>query len=102
MTTEEKKKGYNVQFYINEDQYKVMVRLAELLFKNGAIKVNTVNALAKATTFTQVNLYLQYEAKEKAYEQKQIELDQKQLELEKRGLQSKYQGFDYVPNLGTY
>lgn len=71
-----------------------------MLYKNGAIKTNSVNALVKATSFTQINLYL--EAREKAYKERQMELDNKQLELEKRGITSKYQGFDYIPNVGQY
>jgi hypothetical protein len=44
-----------------------MTRIADLLFKNGSIKVNTVNALAKAAAFTQISLFLQIETREKAY-----------------------------------
>jgi hypothetical protein len=73
-----------------------------MLYKNGAIKTNSVNALVKATSFTQINLYLQMEAREKAYKERQMELDKKQLELEKTGITLKYQGFDYIPNVGQY
>ena len=53
-----------------------MVRLADMLYKNKAIKTNSVNALVKACAFTQVNLYLQMEARENAYKQGAMELSQ--------------------------
>lgn len=93
--------GYNIQFRVNPTQYKVMVRLARMLFDNGAIKVNNVNALAKATTFTQINLYLQMEAKELAYQQRTKELELERIELEKKGIN--YRGStNPIPNLGGY
>jgi hypothetical protein len=58
-----------------------MLRIADMLHKNGHLKVNTVNALAKSACFTQINLYLGYEAKEKAFIewQKQEKLREKEL-----------------------
>ena len=77
-----------------------MVRLADMLYKNKAIKTNSVNALVKACAFTQVNLYLQMEARENAYKQRAMELERERLELEKKGIM-KYQG-PYIPNVGQY
>jgi hypothetical protein len=48
-----------------------MIRIADILFKNGSIKANTANALAKAAAFTQINLFLQIEAREKAYKERE-------------------------------
>lgn len=61
-----------------------MVRLADMLYKIKAIKTNSVNALVKACAFTQVNLYLQMEARENAYKQRAMELERERLELEKK------------------
>jgi hypothetical protein len=46
-----------------------MTRIADMLYKNGSLKVNSVNALAKAACFTQINIYLGYEGKEKAFQE---------------------------------
>jgi hypothetical protein len=70
-----------------------MTRIADLLFKNGSIKANTVNALAKAAAFTQINVFLQIEARENAYKEREKALQDRKLYM---------RGFDYVPPSGSY
>ena len=83
-----------VVYRLSEEEFRVMQRIADILYKNGSIKVNSVNALAKAAAFAQINIYLQLEAKENAYKERQVELDRRNVK--------NIRGFDYVPNLGQY
>ena len=85
---------HKVQYVVSPEEFKVMTRITEMLHQNGALKTNTVNAFMKAAAFTQINIYLQLEARENAYKERQTELD-------KRNVRS-IRGFDYVPNLGQY
>lgn len=73
-------------------EYQTMTRIEDLLFKNGSIKANTVNALAKAA-FTQINVFLQIEARENAYKEREEALQDRKLPM---------RGFDYVPPPGSY
>jgi hypothetical protein len=59
---------------------------------NGSIKANIVNALAKAAAFTQINLFLQIEARENAYKEREEALQDHKLPM---------RGFDYVPPSGS-
>jgi hypothetical protein len=58
-----------------------MTRIADLLFKNGSIKANTVNALAKAAAFTQINVFLQIEARENACKEREEALQHRKLRM---------------------
>ena len=83
-----------VEYRISQEEYDTMARIVGILYKNGSIKVNSVNAAAKAAAFTQLNLYLQYEAKEKAYKvYEQVLKDRKINSL---------RSFNYVPPPGSY
>lgn len=95
---ESEEKPFTVQFRITGEQARLMSRLAKMLHEKGAIKTNSINALVKACAFTQVNLYLQFEAKEQAFQQRQMELEQDRLRLEKQGVVK----YGTIPNLGTY
>lgn len=95
---DEQEKSYTVQFRITADQAKTMARLAKMLYEKGAIKTNSINALARACAFTQVNLYLQFEAKENAFQQRQLELEQDRVNLERKGVMK----YGTIPNLGSY
>ncbi|MGC2572293.1 MAG: hypothetical protein WA364_12345 [Candidatus Nitrosopolaris sp.] len=55
----------------------------------GSIKINSPSALARATTFTQLNIFLQTEAKEKAYKAKEEQLHKRRIN-------------NYVPQPGSY
>jgi len=60
-------------------QAQYQARIADLVFKNGSIKINSPSALARAAAFTHNNIFLQIAAKEKAY---------KEAELHKRRIRS--------------
>lgn len=96
-------KPFPVQFRISGEQAKTAHRLADYLFKQGAIKTNSINALMRACAFTQINLYLQMEAKELAFQERQLQLERERIELEKRGV-VKYQDVNknHIPNVGGY
>lgn len=94
----EEDKPFNVQFRITAEEAKTMNRLAKMLHERGAIKTDSIHSLAKACTFTQVNLYLQFEAKENAFHERQLQLEQDRLNLEKKGVVK----YGTIPNLGNY
>jgi hypothetical protein len=64
-------KSVIISYRVSLLEYQTMNRIADLLFKSGSIKANTVNALAKAAAFTQMNLFLQIDAREKAYKERE-------------------------------
>lgn len=94
----DEEKSYTVQFRVTADQAKTMARLAKMLYDKSAIKTNSINALVKACAFTQINLYLQLEAKENAFQERQMQLEQDRLNLEKKGVVK----YGTIPNLGNY
>jgi hypothetical protein len=85
-------KSVIVSYRVSLLEYQTMTRIADLLFKNGSIKANIVTALAKAAAFTQINLFLQIEARENAYKERE-----EALQDHKRPMR----GFDYVPPSGS-
>jgi hypothetical protein len=68
-------------------------KIANVTFENVKIKSDSVNALAKACTFTRINEYLQIAVKENAY---------KELErvLKERDIRRSFRGHGYIPVLG--
>ena len=88
----EQEKSVILSYRVSLLEYQTMTRIADLLFKNGSIKANTVNALAKAAAFTQINLFLQIEARENAYKEREEALQDHKLPM---------RGFDYVPPSGS-
>ena len=87
-----------VSYRLTNEEYDTMLRIADLLFKNGKIKVNSVNALAKACCFAQINIYLNIEAKENAMAIREKQLESEKIALARQGIIK----YDNVPNLGTY
>jgi hypothetical protein len=87
------KKTMRIAYRVTPAEYQTMTRIADLLFKNGSIKINSPSALAKATAFTQINIFLHSEAKEKAYKC--------EAELHKRRIRS-MRSYDYIPPPGSY
>jgi hypothetical protein len=88
----EQEKSVIVSYRVSLLEYQTMTRIADLLFKNGSIKANIVTALAKAAAFTQINLFLQIEARENAYKEREEALQDHKLPM---------RGFDYVPPSGS-
>jgi hypothetical protein len=64
-------KTMRITYRITPAEYQTMTRIADLVFKNGSIKINSPSALARAATFTHLNIFLQAEAKENAYKAKE-------------------------------
>jgi len=75
-------------------QAQYQARIADLVFKNGSIKINSPSALATAAAFTHNNIFLQIAAKEKAYKEYEAELHKRRI----RSMRS----YDYVPQPGSY
>ncbi len=92
--TDPLKKTMRIAYRVTPVEYQTMTRIADLLFKNGSIKINSPSALAKAAAFTQINIFLGFEAKEKAYKEYEAE-------LHKRRIRST-RSYDYVPPPGSY
>lgn len=88
------KKTMRIAYRVTPVEYQAMTRIADLLFKNGSIKINSPSVLAKATAFTLVNIFLQFEAKEKAYKECEAELHKRRI----RSMRS----HDYIPPPGSY
>jgi hypothetical protein len=88
------KKTMRIAYRVTPVEYQAMTRIADLLFKNGSIKINSPSALAKATAFTLINIFLQFEAKEKAYKECEAELHKRRI----RSMRS----YDYIPQPGSY
>jgi hypothetical protein len=88
------KKTMRIAYRVTPVEYETMTRIADLLFKNGSIEINSPSALAKAAAFTQINIFLHFEAKEKAYKEYETELN-------KRRIMS-MRSYDYVPPPGSY
>ena len=89
-----RKKTLRIVYRVTPAEYQTMARIADLVFKNGSIKINSPSALARAAAFTQINIFLQIEAKEKAYKVCEAE-------LHKRGIRSTG-SYNYVPPPGSY
>jgi len=68
---------------LTNEEFETMTRIADMLYKNGSLKVNSVNALAKAACFTQINIYLGYEGKEKAFSSSYLLRSRPQVSLPK-------------------
>jgi len=92
--TGSQKKTMRITYRVTPAEYQAMTRIADLVFKNGSIKINSPSALARAAAFTQINIFLQIEAKEKAYKVCEAE-------LHKRGIRSTG-SYNYVPPPGSY
>jgi hypothetical protein len=88
------KKTMRIAYRVTPVEYQTMTRIADLLFKNGRIKINSPSALARAAAFTQINIFLHIEAKEKAYKIYEAE-------LHKRRIRST-RSYNYVPPPGSY
>jgi hypothetical protein len=88
-----RKKTMHIAYRVTPAEYQTMTRIADLVFKNGSIKVNSPSALARAAAFTQINIFLQIEAKEKAYNECEAELHKRRI----RSMRSYY-----VPPPGSY
>lgn len=87
-----------VIYRLTNEEYDTMARIADILFKAGKIKINSVNALAKACCFAQINVYLNIEAKASAMEIREKQLEAEKIDLARRGIIK----YDSVPNLGSY
>jgi hypothetical protein len=83
-----------IAYRVTPVEYQTMTSIADLLFKNGSIKINSPSALARAAAFTQINIFLQIEAKEKAYKEYEAELHKCRI----RSMRS----YNYVPPPGSY
>jgi len=83
-----RKKTMRITYRVTPVEYQTMMRIADFLFKNGSIKINSPSALARAAAFTQINIFLHYEAK--VYE----------AEFHKRRIRST-RSYNYVPPPGT-
>lgn len=97
--SEEAEKTKQVIYRLTEDEYNTFSRIADMLHKNGSLKVNTVNALAKAAAFTQINIFLGFEAKEHAFKEWQSKEKEKEKELTKRNIPYP-QGFERLSTGG--
>lgn len=69
-----RKKTMRISYRVTPVQYQTMNRIADILFKNGSIKINSPSALARAAAFTLINIFLLFEAKEKVYKEHEAEL----------------------------
>jgi len=87
--TGSQKKIMRITYRVTPAEYQTMTRIADLVFKNGSIKINSPSALARAATFTHLNIFLQAEAKEKAYKAKEAQLHKRRIN-------------NYVPPPGSY
>jgi hypothetical protein len=92
--TSPQKKTIHITYRVTPAQYQTIARIADLVFKNGSIKINSPSALARAAAFTQINIILHIEAKEKAYKEYEAE-------LHKRRIRST-RSYNYVPPPGSY
>jgi hypothetical protein len=88
------KKTTRIAYRVTQLEYEIMTRIADLLFKNWSIKINSPSALARAAAFTQINIFLHFEAKEKAYKEYEAELDKRRI----RSMRS----YEYIPPPGSY
>ena len=77
--TGSQKKTMRITYRVTPAEYQTMTRIADLVFKNGSIKINSPSALARAATFTHLNIFLQAEAKEKAYKAKEAQLHKRRI-----------------------
>lgn len=89
-----RKKTMRIVYRVTPAEYQTMTRIADLVFKNGSIKINSPSALARAAAFTQINIFLRIEAKEKAYKEYEAE-------LHKRRIRST-SSYNYVLPPGSY
>jgi hypothetical protein len=87
------KKTMRIAYRVTPAQYQTITRIADLVFKNGSIKINSPSALARSAAFTQINIILMIEAKEKAYKEYEA--------LHKRRISST-SSYNYVPPPGSY
>ena len=92
--TRPRKKTMRITYRVTPVEYQTMIRIADFLFKNGSIKINSPSALARAAAFTQINIFLHYEAKDKAYKVYEAE-------FHKRRIRST-RSYNYVPPPGSY
>jgi len=88
------KKTMRIAYRVTPVEYQTMTRIADLLFKNGSIKINSPSALAKAAAFTQINIFLQYEAKENAYKEYEAQLHKRRI--------SSTRSYNYISTPGSY
>lgn len=88
------KKTMRIAYRVTPVEYETMTRIADLVFKNGNIKINSPSALAKAAAFTYINVFLRIEAKEKAYKEYEAELHKRRIKSMRR--------YDYIPPPGSY
>ena len=92
--TGSRKKTMRITYRVTPVEYQTMMRIADFLFKNGSIKINSPSALARAAAFTQINIFLHYEAKEKAYKVYEAEFHKRKI--------GSTRSYNYVPPLGSY
>jgi hypothetical protein len=88
------KKTMHIVYRVTPVEYQIMTRIADSLFKNGSIKINSPNVLAKAAAFTQINIFLHFEAKENAYKEHEAQLHKRRI--------SSTRSYDYIPPPGSY
>ena len=88
------KKTMRIDYRVTPTEYETMTRIADLLFKNGSMKINSPSALAKAAAFTQINIFLQYEAKENAYKEHEAQLHKRRI--------GSTRSYNYIPPPGSY
>jgi hypothetical protein len=73
-----------VQFRVSEAELQEMTRIASLLYEKKIIKKNSISALAKACTFTQLNQFIAIENKQRMIQEydmlKQLERSNWQIE----------------------
>lgn len=73
------KKTMRIAYRVTPVQYETMTRIADLLFKNGSIEINSPSELARAAAFTMINIFLLFQAKEKASKEYEAELHKRRI-----------------------
>src|SRR5438105_4046323 len=91
-----------IAYRVTPAEYQTMTRIADLLFKNGSIKINSPSALARAAAFTQINIFLQIEAKEKAYKEYEAELHKRRIRSMRSYNNSHHLGVIELLNFTSY
>ena len=70
-------RSIKIGYRVTPAEYETMIRVANILHKEGSIRINSANALAKAAAFTQINFFLHFEGKENAYKEREEELQKR-------------------------